>query len=221
MIDFLKQFIPTFYLDFLHRKRIENLEEKSLLNWRQISYNDWLNSGKPTPPPHAVKQFVIDKYRIKHNISTLVETGTFRGEMINSQKVFFNNIYSIELDQKLHNEAKNNFKYYRHIHLIQGDSGKEIFNLIKKIDEKCIFWLDGHFSGMDTALGDLECPILGEIDGIFSGSIKNHILLIDDARCFTGNNSYPTIEELNAYVLKHNSKYKMEVDCDIIRFVVE
>jgi len=54
----------------------------------------------------------------------------------------------------------------------------------------------------------------------FSGKIKNHILLIDDARCFVGENSYPTIEELRAYVLKYNNLYKMTVDCDIIRFEI-
>jgi hypothetical protein len=219
MKQFLKQLVPSFYLDYLHRKRVETAERTSLLNWRQIVYNDWLKSGKPLPPPHAVKQVVIEKYRSEYNINTLIETGTFRGDMINAQKVFFNKIYSIELDPTLHNEAKRKFQYFRNIHLIQGDSGKEIFKLISQIDEKSIFWLDGHYSGMDTALGDVECPVLGEIDGIFSGSIKNHVLLIDDARCFTGNNSYPTIEELHNYVIKYNSKYKMEVDCDVIRFV--
>jgi hypothetical protein len=221
MKQFLKQLVPDFYLDYLHRKRVETVEKTSLLSWRKNIYNDWLKSGKPSPPPHAVKQYVIEQYRSKYDVSTLIETGTFRGDMINSQKVFFKNIYSIELDQTLHNEAKRKFQYFRNIHLIQGDSGKEIFKLISQISEKSIFWLDGHYSGMDTALGDVECPVLGEIDGVFSGSIKNHVLLIDDARCFTGNNSYPTIEELFNYVLKYNSKYKMEVDCDVIRFVAE
>jgi hypothetical protein len=84
-----------------------------------------------------------------------------------------------------------------------------------------LFWLDGHYSGGYTAKGSLECPILGEIDGVFSGEIQNHIILIDDARCFVGENSYPTKEDLYSYVLKYNKNYKMSVDCDIIRFEVE
>jgi len=132
----------------------------------------------------------------------------------------FDKVYSIELDSKLFNEATKRFKYDRNVHLVHGDSGAKIFDIIHELDAQSIFWLDGHYSGGYTAKGFLDCPILGEIDGVFSGKIKNHILLIDDARCFVGENSYPTIEELRAYVLKYNNLYKMTVDCDIIRFEI-
>ncbi len=220
MKQIFKKIIPNILLDYLHWSRVSLNEKDIFINWRQKKYDEWIENGRVLPPPHAVKQYVINNYRVKYNIKSLIETGTFRGEMIESQKVFFDEIYSIELDKTLHDKAKNTFKYFRNIKLIHGDSGEIIFKIISKIKKKSIFWLDGHYSGMDTALGDVECPILKELDGVFSGKIKNHILLIDDARCFTGNNSYPTIDELYNYVLKYNKEYKMEVDCDIIRFIV-
>jgi hypothetical protein len=81
---------------------------------------------------------------------------------------------------------------------------------------RSIFWLDGHYSGEGTALGAKECPIFAEIDGVFSSAIKNHILLVDDERCFTGSNSYPTKEELLKYVHKYNPNYKLKLMDDVI-----
>jgi len=48
----------------------------------------------------------------------------------------------------------------------------------------------------------------------------NHILLIDDARCFIGNGDYPSIAELTDYVKGKNNKYQVDVKNDIIQFVI-
>jgi len=113
------------------------------------------------------------------------------------------------------------FKYDLNVKIIHGDSSIKMHDVIKEIKTQSIFWLDGHYSGTYTAKGEVDCPIYGELDCIFLGKIKNHILLIDDARCFTGENSYPKIEELNKYIIKFNKDYSMTVDCDIIRFEVK
>jgi hypothetical protein len=220
MKHLLKSFIPEFYFDYLHKKRIDSQVSINFEAWREKVWKNWKNDGAPVPPPHAVKQKVIADFQKKYSLKTLVETGTLHGEMIEAQKRCFQKVYSIELDEKLYNEAVTRFKYDRNVQLVNGDSGVKLFEVIKEIDTLTLFWLDGHYSGGYTALGELECPILGEIDGVFSGKIKNHILLIDDARCFVGENSYPTKEDLYAYILKYNKNYKMSVDCDIIRFEV-
>lgn len=214
----IKPFIPEFYLDHVHKRRIDKQIKLNFENWREKSWNEWLKDGSPIPPPHAVKQKVISDYQKKYKSKVLVETGTLHGDMIEAQKRSFEKIYSIELDDKLHFEASQRFKYDRNIHLVKGDSGIQLFEVIKNIEEQSIFWLDGHYSGTYTALGDVECPIHGEIDGIFSGKVKTHILLVDDARCFIGENSYPTKDELFTYIKNYNPKYKMSIEADIIRF---
>ena len=218
MKNFIKSLVPNIYFEYRHKKSVDQQTRLNYYAWREKVYNSWESEGSVLPPPHAVKQKVISDYQKKYNVKNLVETGTLHGEMIEAQKRDFEKVYSIELDTTLYNEARNRFKYDRHVHLVNGDSGAKIFEIIHDFNEQTIFWLDGHYSGSYTAKGAEECPILGEIDGVFSGKLKNHILLIDDARCFVGENSYPTIEELNAYVLKYNSHYKMTIDCDIIRF---
>ena len=221
MKNLIKKILPDFYLDYKHKKRIDSYEIQNYILRRRNIWETWNNEGKPVPPPHEIKQLVIDDYQKKYGISILVETGTYLGDMVEAQKRAFDFVYSIELDDKLFRDAVKRFRYDRNVIIKQGDSGSKIFELVKDIKKQTLFWLDGHYSGGVTAQGSKDCPILEEIDGIFSGKFNNHILLIDDARCFVGENSYPTKEELYAYVLKYNKNYKMSVDCDIIRFEVE
>jgi len=45
----------------------------------------------------------------------------------------------------------------------------------------------------------------------------NHVILIDDARCFNGEGDYPNIKQLKAYIKGKNENYHIEVKHDIIR----
>ena len=99
----IKNLIPASILDALHFKRVNQQGIINSLNWRQKIYEQWKKENEPIPPYHAVKQYVIEKYRAKYKYNTLVETGTFLGDMIESQRLFFNNVYSIELDLQLYN----------------------------------------------------------------------------------------------------------------------
>lgn len=182
---------------------------------------DWRKNGCPVPPPHIVKQITIKEYQKKYKIKTLVETGTFMGDMIEAQKRFFSRIISIELDYDLFNKAKKKFKNDKNVFIYQGDSGKVLSKLLKDVNEQAIFWLDGHYSGGVTTKGDKECPIYEELDAIFDDNKLNHVILIDDERCFTGKGDYPTVEELTKYITNKNKDYKCYIKNDIIRFVVE
>jgi hypothetical protein len=178
----------------------------------------WERQGKPVPPPHAYKQKVIKEYQRQFNYKTLIETGTFLGDMVEAQLNFFNRIISIELGDDLYKKAVERFKEKTHVKIIHGDSGNVLFELMNDINEPCIFWLDGHYSGGITAKGEKECPIFAELDAIFEYKKLDHILLIDDARLFTGEGDYPTINSLEQYIRRKSSNnYKLSVENDIIR----
>lgn len=72
-----------------------------------------------------------------------------------------------------------------------------------------------YYSGGDTGKGELNTPIIKELEAIFANS-KKHTILIDDARCFNGTNDYPKINTLKEYVLEKNSKLLFNVKDDII-----
>jgi hypothetical protein len=183
-------------------------------------FHKWKKSGCPVPPPHFVKQLTIKEYQQKYQVQTLVETGTYMGDMVEAQKKNFGRIISIELGRELAEKAKNRFKNQKNIRIVTGDSGKALPGILSDINEPAIFWLDGHYSAGITAKGDTECPIFEELDAIFNGKKLDHILLIDDARCFNGEGDYPAIETLSAYIKSKNENYKVEVKHDIMRYTV-
>ena len=129
----------------------------------------------------------------------------------------FNQIYSIELSKELFLETSKRFSSQKHILIIQGDSVEILPEILLKIDEPCLFWLDGHYSGGFTAKGNKETPILQEVMSILNHHIDRHIILIDDARCFNGQNDYPTIKELKDMIFSHRPDWFFEIDNDVIR----
>lgn len=80
--------------------------------------------------------------------------------------------------------------------------------------------MDGHYSGFETAKGDLETPIKLELEIILNSEYE-HVILIDDARLFIGENDYPTIEELKKYILSKNNSLTVNIIDDIIRVFKE
>jgi len=209
----MKKFIPQIILDFLKWQKIKYINRSK--NREKIIKN-WSKDGKRGLTPHVIKQEAIRYYQKKYNIKILVETGTFMGEMVYAQRNNFEKIISIELSKELFNIALKRLKKYKNVEITNGDSGKVLKQLVDKISDPAIFWLDGHYSGFETAKGDLETPIKYELDTILSSRL-NHIILIDDARLFIGKNDYPTIEELKAYVLAKKINYIFNIEDDIIR----
>jgi hypothetical protein len=205
----LRPYSPQFVFNIINDRR------------QTRSYYQWIKNGCPDPPPHKVKQQTISEYQKKFKYTTLIETGTYRGDMIEAQKKFFKKIISIELSYDFFEKAKKRFKKDKNVIIYHGDSGKVLPKVLLDLIEPAIFWLDGHYSGGVTAKGDKDCPIFEELNSIFNGKKFNHILLIDDARCFTGAGDYPTIKNLTEYIQSKNQNYKVEIKNDIIRYVID
>jgi len=176
----------------------------------------WHLQGKPTPPAKPIKILTIIKYAKKYNITNFVETGTYLGETIELTKKHFNKIYSIELGKKLYKNAKKNFAKNKKIKIYYGDSALILPKLIKKINSRSLFWLDAHHSMGITSKGTTETPILKELKSISRDKIKNHVILVDDARDFKGVGDYPTIKKVKQFVKKNFSDYKTKIESDII-----
>ncbi|HKG62168.1 MAG TPA: hypothetical protein VKB05_20585 [Pyrinomonadaceae bacterium] len=177
----------------------------------------WEKQGRPSPPPHIIKEELIRDYAKTFNTNVLIETGTYLGDMVHAMKKCFSRIISFELDQTLAAQAQKRFAGDNHIQIIQGDSGKLLGDCIATINEPCLFWLDGHYSGGITAKGTLETPIKNELSSILSHAVDGHVILIDDARCFTGENDYPTLDELQTFVAERKRGWRFTVETDVIR----
>ncbi len=185
-----------------------------------ILYINWLIKGKPVPPPDFIKEKIIKKYAFRFSPKVFIETGTYYGDKINALKHLFFKIISIELDKELYEKAKQRFKDYSNIEIIQGDSSEILPKILPGISETILFWLDAHYSRGITVRGKNETPILDELKAILNNHPKENIILIDDARLFIGENDYPTVDELIDYLRKNNNlnfNYKIENDIIIIQ----
>jgi len=195
----------------------------SIDDWlRQRKFNkqfqQWQAKGKPAPSPHLAKQRNIIKHARQYGTRVMVETGTFHGDMCHAMRDVFDRIYTIELSDALYEGAVKRFRRVPHIQPMHGDSGQVIAEVLAKIEEPALFWLDGHYSSGNTAQGELDTPISQELDHILAHRVRDHVILIDDARCFTGENDYPQLESLRAYLLEQRPDWAFHVENDCICF---
>lgn len=112
-----------------------------------------------------------------------IETGTFNGETILALEPYFDRLHTIEISEKYYNNTKNKYNGDK-INFILGDSSIVFESLLPTINEKCIFFLDGHWSSGDTGRSSVDCPLNEEINNINNLFQHEAIIIIDDVRLF-------------------------------------
>jgi hypothetical protein len=112
-----------------------------------------------------------------------IETGTFEGHTTAWAAKHFTHVTTIELSPTYHAAAQARFAASSNVRVIAGDSGAALHAVVTNLQAPAIFWLDAHWSGLDTAGGEVECPVLAEI-ALINASPLAHVVLVDDARLF-------------------------------------
>jgi hypothetical protein len=174
-------------------------------------------------PSYEEKRFILDHYRKHFNTNVLVETGTFFGDTIEHFKNSFEKLYSIELSADLAARAQKRFENNSKIQILQGDSGELLADIVSKLNKPALFWLDGHYSSefhhngefIRTARTDKDTPVEKEIETLMKSN-QPHVILIDDARLFTGKGDYPTVSKIRKKITSSSFQYKLKVEKDII-----
>jgi hypothetical protein len=177
----------------------------------------WRLQGRPIPPPYAYKRQVIRQHARQFGCAILVETGTFNGDTPWALRGDFERIFSIELDERLHQLARRRLSRYPNIELIQGDSGTRLAEVAARLSTKALFWLDGHYCGRGTGRAALDSPIIAELDVVLAHPVGGHVVLIDDARDFNGSAGYPTIGQIESWVRRRRDDLSVSVEHDMIR----
>jgi hypothetical protein len=193
--------------------------EKYIYNFLSRNvHKKWLAAGAPLPPSHFSKQEVLRMYGKRFGITTFVETGTYLGDMIFALQDDFESLSSIEIADNLYNDAMKRFKENSSVHIIHGDSGEKLAEVVHSLNVPSLFWLDGHYSGGGTGKGAKETPIYKELEAIFSSDLK-HVIVIDDARLFVGTHDYPKLTELESFVVGRRPNYIFSVENDSVRII--
>ena len=185
-------------------------------NGRQ-AVRTWKAAGCPPPPPDCVKYRIIRAYAFKHQTPILVETGTWYGNAIFTLRRVFGEIHTIELAPELHRSAVAQFAHLKHIHPHLGDSATVLPEVAARLTQPALFWLDGHFCAGPSARAGKDTPSCEELEYLLAQPQGRHVVLIDDARLFTGADGYPTVDALRQRILESRPGAIFEVKDDIIR----
>jgi len=182
----------------------------------QFYYILWILQGRKIPTNDTYKRKRIKKLAKLYNCDTFIETGTYNGKTLASVESYFKLLMSVELYESLYKSNISKFESSKNVILFFGDSAKQMKIMVEKIQGRCLFWLDGHYSGEGTGKAEKECPVYEELMAISVNSRKDHIILIDDAREFGTNPDYPKLDEVEQLLYKINDNYKIYIDYDCI-----
>ena len=175
----------------------------------------WILRGRPTRSPHLLKQKVVREYGERFGLRTLIETGTYYGEMVVAMKKRFDRIYSIEFVPELAERAQRKFSNDPHVRIFCGDSGAVMPEVLALVNGPALFWLDAGYYGWVGKRGN-EQRLSAELGMILSHP-HQHIILLDDARGLTGRDGIPSVNDVKNYVEKAFPRRRVEVMYDVMR----
>jgi hypothetical protein len=112
-----------------------------------------------------------------------IETGTYRGDTAAWASAHFPRVATIELSPVFHAAAQARFRAQPAVRALQGESSAVLGEVVPALTGPALFWLDAHWSGLDTAGREIECPLLAEVTLINAAPLV-HTVLVDDARLF-------------------------------------
>lgn len=167
------------------------------------------------------KDIVLELARLC-GATVFVETGTFRGTTADWASNHFERVYTIERDEGLFRLYSRNLPRLSGVTPLLGDSRVVLPTLLPELaDRRTIFWLDGHWSGGDTAGADDECPLIGELANLYTR--QEDIILIDDARLFLSApppphnpNAWPNIADIVHALDRRDDRTLIQIIDDVI-----
>jgi hypothetical protein len=85
-----------------------------------------------------------------------------------------------------------------------------------QLQEPALFWLDAGYYGFADAKGNPDRIVI-ELSAIFAHAISDHVVLIDDARAFSGKDGAASMGDLRHLVAQKAPGRVLEVRDDIVR----
>ena len=204
----------------LHQKRLMHTKKQCVASndFNQCLINHCI-MHKPKFPGYevqeqsSIKNAIVVAAAYRYRVQDCVETGTYKGDTsLLLAKEVCNTVHTIELSSKFANNAIKRFKSIiangteidsnnaQKIVLHEGDSGDVLNNNpVFQSLRRTMWFLDGHYSYLDTARGQDDSPVVRELEFILNRKdFEKDIILIDDAREFRGKR-FPAERTLLAY----------------------
>lgn len=125
----------------------------------------------------------ISPFKKDEPFQIFVETGTYRGDTIFAMEPFFGTLHTIEIKKEFYDACKKKYQGNK-INFHLGDSSKMLPQVLTKVQEDAVFFLDGHWSSKDTGRGEKDVPLFEELDAIHTLLQSKALIIIDDYRLF-------------------------------------
>jgi hypothetical protein len=165
--------------------------------------------------PHSYTKFkAITSIKTKVNANVFIETGTYLGVTTKRCASHFSRIYTIELDPLLADKASKFLSAHENVEVFQGDALSVLPNILSQDINNVLVFLDGHFSGGDTACGEIPEPAIEEIKILARFKKKISAIIIDDFRLFGTEPSFPSKSSLFQAIEEHFSEFLLTVYLD-------
>lgn len=170
------------------------------------------------------EQVVLDMARMTDS-TAFIETGTYHGNTTRWAQKHFRCVHTIERAKSLFDKFSPGLSELSGVTPHLGDSREVLQRILKTMTtENAVFWLDGHWSGGETAGNEDECPLLGELACLQHRT--NDIILIDDARLFLSAppvphkaEQWPTVSEIIDALAKFDARQFIQIVDDVM-FIV-
>jgi hypothetical protein len=146
---------------------------------------------------------------------TFVETGSYHGETSSFMAGVVKQVYSIEVDPKNAEVARQNCTIHPNVQILTGPSERVLPTVIDKLEGRVLFFLDAHYqTGM--LRGKTKCPLFDELESILSKQHLDCVILIDDARKYIWINGWPSLASIEKLVARLSVGMSMRISHDMI-----
>jgi hypothetical protein len=152
--------------------------------------------GVNTPPSGFAKRRHLGNLFEGRGHSLFVEAGTAAGDTVSYFAKRGARVISVELAPDLHRRAADRFAAYNDVEVIFGDAVEVLPAVVAQATSPPLVWLDGHFSGAGTALGDEVEPAPTLLELLGPTAPSGTTIVVDDLRLFGTEPDYPGLDDL-------------------------
>ena len=145
----------------------------------------------------------VAELRRKYRLNYFVETGTAGGDTTELAAIYFDRVFTCEIDEGLLARSIKRMAEYNNIDFYHMPSPDFLRHIKRQVSQPAMYWLDAHWCGGPVKL-DRECPLLEELEII--GGLHGHtVVLIDDLQIMLeppapphDPTHWPTVDDIHA-----------------------
>jgi hypothetical protein len=171
------------------------------------------DAGKGWHPSIRAKRRHLLRLARERGHRILVESGTYKGGTVRFCAPRMDRVISVELDPQLFEAARRRFADEPGVEILHGDATEVIPDVVSRLTEPPLIWLDGHFSGGETARGEVVEPALAILDRL-SSRPPGSTIVVDDLRLFGLAPDFPTLDGLVAHARRAFPDARIHVGLD-------